>query len=112
MHHETLMDIGKFVDAVVKEPWEKHGEPIYLYHNESSRLVVQAERNSNHDGLWRFDRLCDHNIDPNELDGIQLGRTFAERVCEHLSVNDMRHIRDALVEAIEKWEEEHPPSPR
>lgn len=112
MNHETLLDIAKFVAETVKEPWVPRGEPIYLYHNEHSRLVVQPETSSNHEGLWRHDRLADHGIYDAELDGETLGRTFVGEVCQHLSINDMRYIRDHIARHIDAWEAEHEPSPR
>lgn len=109
---ERMKDINAFVADHVRTPWRAHGAPIYLYHNESSRLAVQPEHNSGFEGLWRHETLADAGLYDVELDGETLGRTFVEQVCHHLSINDMRYIRDHVTKAIEAWEEEHAPSPR
>lgn len=109
---EDLTDIRRFVDRHVKGPWTERTEPIYLYHNEQSRLKITVERAPSFDGLWRHEALASMAIDSNHLDGQILGQTFVNEVCDELSINDMRYIRDALAKAIDAWEEVHEPSPR
>ena len=99
------MDINRFVKEVVKDPWVARGDVIYLYHNEQNRLAIQPEKNLNHEGMWRDERLADHGICSADLDSDTLAKTFIEQVCQHLSINNMRHIRDHLTTAINAWEQ-------
>jgi hypothetical protein len=105
MNHETLLDIGKFVEEIVTEPWTSCSDPIYLYHNEHSRLAVQPQTSMNFEGTWRHNRLADHGIYSPELDGETLGRTFVEQVCHHLSIKDMMYLVKHLQQAIDAQEE-------